>query len=69
MIKLIKGGEVYGPEYLGKKDVLILSNKIGAIKEEIDIDFGNDIEISYRFTQPIIFQLAPIAATIEDCKI
>jgi beta-aspartyl-dipeptidase (metallo-type) len=45
LIKLIKGGEVYSPEYLGKKDVLILFNKIALVKDEIDISFGNDVEM------------------------
>lgn len=46
MIKLIKGGEVYAPRYLGKMDVLLACDKIADIQEEIDIPEGIlDIEI------------------------
>ncbi len=44
MIKLIKNVEVYAPKYLGVKDVLIASNKIAEIKENINIEYEN-IEI------------------------
>lgn len=46
MLTLIKGGEVYAPSYMGKKDVLLVGNKIGYIKDEIGIpkDFV-DIDI------------------------
>jgi beta-aspartyl-dipeptidase (metallo-type) len=37
MLTLIKNGEVLAPEYLGKKDVLILNNKIGFIDDEIKV--------------------------------
>ncbi|KAB3531121.1 beta-aspartyl-peptidase [Alkaliphilus serpentinus] len=37
MMKLIKNGEVYSPKYLGKKDLLITSDKIGYIKDHIEI--------------------------------
>lgn len=46
MISLIKKAEVYAPEYLGIKDVLLIGDKIGAIEEEISIDFGNAIEVN-----------------------
>ena len=42
MIKIIKNGEVYAPEYLGKKDILIVNNKIGKILDKID-DIPPDI--------------------------
>ncbi len=42
MIKLIKNGEVYAPEFLGKKDILIINNKIGKIADRID-DFPSGI--------------------------
>ena len=32
---LIKGAEVYAPEYLGKKDVLIAGEKIERIGEDL----------------------------------
>ncbi|MCF6466207.1 beta-aspartyl-peptidase [Clostridium sp. Cult2] len=46
MLKLIKGGEVYAPDYLGKKDILLVGDKIGYIEDEISIPKGFvDIEI------------------------
>lgn len=46
MIKVIKGGEVYAPEYLGVKDIVIANNKIAGIYDDIKIpkDFL-DIEV------------------------
>ena len=35
MIKIIKNIKVYTPDYLGIKDVLILSGKIQAIEDKI----------------------------------
>ncbi len=43
MLKLIKNVEVYTPDYLGKKDVLITADKIGYIQESIDL--GETLEI------------------------
>jgi beta-aspartyl-dipeptidase (metallo-type) len=43
MLKLIQGAEIYGPEPMGKKDVLITGDKIGIIQGHIDI--GKDIDI------------------------
>lgn len=40
MLMLIKNGEVFAPEYLGKKDLLIANNKIGYIEDEIPIPEG-----------------------------
>lgn len=37
MFTLIKGAEIYSPEYLGKKDVLIAFDKIAAIGEELEL--------------------------------
>lgn len=37
MIKIIKNGEVYAPNYLGKKDILIAGDRIGFIKENITV--------------------------------
>ncbi|MTI65771.1 MAG: beta-aspartyl-peptidase [Firmicutes bacterium] len=46
MLKLIKNGEVYGPNYMGKKDILITGGKIGYIKNNIDLAKGFlDIEV------------------------
>jgi beta-aspartyl-dipeptidase (metallo-type) len=43
MIHLIKNGEVYDPEYIGKKDILIINDKIVKIDEDINLE-GLDIE-------------------------
>lgn len=37
MIIIIKNGEVYSPEYLGKKDVVLVGDKIEGIYDNIDI--------------------------------
>lgn len=44
MLKVIKNGELYCPNYLGKKDVLIIGSKIGSIIDEINIP-KNFVEI------------------------
>ena len=46
IIKLIKNGEIYAPNYFGKKDILLVGEKIGYIKDQINIprDFV-DIDI------------------------
>ncbi|MFS0863275.1 beta-aspartyl-peptidase [Fredinandcohnia sp. 179-A 10B2 NHS] len=44
MLTLLKNGEVYGPEYLGKKDILLVNNKIGYIEDKIEVP-SNFIEI------------------------
>jgi beta-aspartyl-dipeptidase (metallo-type) len=36
MLKLIKNGEVFAPDYLGKMDLLIVNNKIGFMEKEIN---------------------------------
>ncbi|WP_100333316.1 beta-aspartyl-peptidase [Bacillus alkalisoli] len=38
MIKLIKGGILYAPDYKGIKDILIADGKIAAIEEEINLE-------------------------------
>ncbi|MFC0189223.1 beta-aspartyl-peptidase [Fictibacillus aquaticus] len=46
MLTLIKNGEVYAPEYLGVKDVLLIGDKIGSIREHIPVPVGfADIEV------------------------
>lgn len=45
MIKIIKNVSVYSPEPLGDKDVLIVGDKIAAIKENIKIDMNELVEI------------------------
>jgi beta-aspartyl-dipeptidase (metallo-type) len=37
MLTLIKNGEIYAPDHLGKKDILIVDRKIGFIQDEIEI--------------------------------
>ncbi|WP_409253790.1 beta-aspartyl-peptidase [Bacillus sp. SCS-153A] len=37
---LIQNGEVYAPDYLGKKDILIIDEKIGFIEDVIEIPDG-----------------------------
>lgn len=37
MVIVIKNGEVYAPEYLGKKDILLAGDKIQLISDEIDL--------------------------------
>ncbi|ESU34001.1 peptidase [Bacillus sp. 17376] len=37
MLTLIKNGEVFAPDYLGKKDLLIVDRKIGFIQDEIEV--------------------------------
>ncbi|ANB59327.1 beta-aspartyl-peptidase [Anoxybacteroides amylolyticum] len=46
MLTLIQNGELYTPEYLGKKDILLVNNKIGYIRDRIDLPSSFvDIEI------------------------
>jgi beta-aspartyl-dipeptidase (metallo-type) len=40
MITIIKNGEVYAPEYLGKKDIVVAGEKIEGIYEELNIPEG-----------------------------
>lgn len=40
MLTLIKNTEVYAPHYLGRKDVLLTADKIGYIKDRIDLDLS-----------------------------
>lgn len=36
MLKLIKNGEVYAPNYIGVRDILIADDKIAFIQEQIN---------------------------------
>jgi beta-aspartyl-dipeptidase (metallo-type) len=36
MLTLIQNGEIYAPQYLGKKDILLVGSKIGYIKDKIE---------------------------------
>ncbi len=37
MLTLIQNGEVYAPEYVGKKDILLVDNKIGFMEDKIQL--------------------------------
>ncbi|CAM3949105.1 beta-aspartyl-peptidase [Mesobacillus thioparans] len=37
MLTLIKNGDIYAPDHLGKKDLLIVERKIGFIQDEIEV--------------------------------
>jgi len=46
MVLLLKNGEVYGPDYVGISDILILNDKIALIDKGIDINCtGLDVEV------------------------
>ena len=45
ILKLIRGADIYAPEPLGKKDVLITADKIGYIQDHIDIGKGIEVEL------------------------
>jgi beta-aspartyl-dipeptidase (metallo-type) len=44
MLKLLKNGELYSPEFLGKMDVLIANNKIAAIGQNLSASFSENID-------------------------
>ncbi|RHW34181.1 beta-aspartyl-peptidase [Neobacillus notoginsengisoli] len=46
MLTLIKNGEIYAPHYLGKKDLLVIDQKIGCISEKIDVPDGNFAQVN-----------------------
>ena len=48
MVKIIKNAEVYSPEYLGRKDILIGGEKILAIGENIEINLKDAVLIDAR---------------------
>ncbi|MEI2663664.1 beta-aspartyl-peptidase [Rossellomorea sp. LJF3] len=46
MLTLIQNGEVYAPAYLGKKDILLVGDKIGFIEDKIELpEAFVDIEV------------------------
>ncbi|NLP49531.1 beta-aspartyl-peptidase [Bacillus sp. RO1] len=45
MIKLLKNGTVYSPEYLGKKDILIVDKRIAAIEDNIQFEESAHVEV------------------------
>jgi len=42
MLTIIKNGEIYNPEYIGKKDILLVNDRVYLIKENININ-ENDL--------------------------
>jgi len=45
LIKLIKDGDVFAPEHLGTKDVLIIGEKIGCIGDAIRLDLPTSVPV------------------------
>ena len=45
MIYLIKNGEVYSPDYIGKKDIMVAGGKIEIIQDEINLSGIEHMEI------------------------
>ncbi|MEA3322461.1 MAG: beta-aspartyl-peptidase [Bacillota bacterium] len=45
MIKLLKNGTVYSPDYLGKKDILIVDKRIAAMEDSIQFEESAHIEV------------------------
>lgn len=45
MLTLIKNAQIYTPEPIGKKDLLIAADKIAAIADTIEPDFPIDVEV------------------------
>ena len=45
MVKIIRNAEVYSPEYLGRKDILIGGEKILAIEDNIELNIKDVIQI------------------------
>jgi beta-aspartyl-dipeptidase (metallo-type) len=46
MIVIIRNAEVYTPEYAGKKDVLLLGNKIAAVEDHISVEIKGPVEVT-----------------------
>jgi len=46
LIKLIKNAEVYAPDYLGKKDVLLIGDKIAAIDNNISLKLNGLVKVT-----------------------
>lgn len=54
MIKIIKNAEIYSPEYIGKKDILVIADKIVKIADKIDEYDGLENVETFDFTGKII---------------
>jgi len=46
MLTIIRNAEVYTPEYVGKKDVLLLGNKIAAVDDHISVEIKGPVEVT-----------------------
>lgn len=46
MITIIRNADIYSPEHLGVKDILLLGNKIAAIENSINIDVNNYVTVN-----------------------
>lgn len=46
MITIIKNIDVYKPEHIGKKDILIIENKIAAIEDNISIELNGFVDVN-----------------------
>lgn len=46
MITIVRNADVYAPEHLGKKDILLIGNKIAAIENSINIDLNNFADVT-----------------------
>ena len=46
MITIIRNAEVYKPEKVGIKDVLLVGDKIAAIDDHIAIDLARDLSLA-----------------------
>ena len=46
MLTIIRNAEVYTPEYAGKKDVLLLGNKIAAVEDHISVEIKGPVEVT-----------------------
>ncbi|MBO9129345.1 beta-aspartyl-peptidase [Bacillus sp. 165] len=56
MLTIIQNGEVFSPSYLGKKDILLVGDKIGCIRDSIDVPTNfvdiNVIDASDKYVVP-----------------
>ncbi|WP_409294839.1 beta-aspartyl-peptidase [Peribacillus sp. SCS-26] len=57
MLTIIKNGEIFAPEYLGKKDILIADSKIAMIDEFIEVPAGleeitNVVDAAHKLVVP-----------------
>ena len=46
MITIIRNADIYTPDHLGVKDILLLGNKIAAIENSINIDVNNYVTVN-----------------------